>query len=47
MINLCRIFGQKDALFINHSVDIPNAAYGLILSLPINRPLLSNRTNNG
>jgi len=22
MINLCRIFGQKDALFINHSVDI-------------------------
>jgi len=22
MINLCRIVGQKDALFIHHSVDI-------------------------
>jgi len=30
MINLCRFFGQKDALFINYSVDI--ATYFIILS---------------
>jgi len=30
MINLCRIFAQKDALSINHSVDI--ATYFMILS---------------
>jgi len=30
MINLCRIFGQKCALFINHSVD--TATYFIIMS---------------
>jgi len=30
MVNLCRIFGKNDALFINHSVDI--ATYFIILS---------------
>jgi len=37
MINLCRIFGQKDVLFINHSV----ATYliGLILSCSLHLKL--------